>query len=370
MLPRIELTLPVTPVQATVAASDARQEAFQRSLQTLLGKALQGEVLSRLNDGSFMVRVAGATARMALPAGVQVGAQVPMTLVALDPRPTFQISSGGGAQAVPTLVFSEAEAGPLAGHDIDPAPSRPASLAALLLSRAPLTPASLLPGFDPGAPATTLSSTARAISAVLSMARSGPAPAIVGATPLLASPAMLPAQLAQQLRAALADSGLFYESHVAEWAGGQRSLPELMREPQMQRAAGSAPDLASAQLVNLQLQTHEQARIAWHGEAWPGQAMQWDIHKDAPDSGQGQHAEAAPATWRSGLRFQFPLLGAVSATLVLSGGQVQIRMQADSAHSAALLRRHAPALEQSLVAAGSPLAALSIAGGEAAGDEG
>ena len=380
MLPRVELSnvAPATPVQASVPAAgigDARQEAFQRSLQTLLGKTVQGEVLSRLSDGSFMVKVAGASARMMLPAGVKVGAQVPMTLLTVDPRPTFQVGGGGGADTAPKLAYTLEEAETLAGQNIDAASARPTSLAAALLGRAPLTPASQLPGFDPGAPATTLSNAARVITAVLATAHSAPAPAaaIAGTAPLLASPTVAPAQLAQQLRAALGASGLFYESHVAEWAEGKRSLPELMLEPQAAAGAGKGPagiDLASAQLINLQLQTHEQARVEWRGEAWPGQAMQWEIHKDAPGQGQapGQDGDAAQAAWRSGVRFQFPLLGAVSATLVLSGGQVHIRMDAGTQHSAAVLRSHAPALEQSLGAAGSPLASLSISAAEAGND--
>ncbi|MFZ3285918.1 MAG: flagellar hook-length control protein FliK, partial [Telluria sp.] len=95
MLPRADI-ITVNPVGRTESlgntdgAGDARQEAFQRSLAGLFGKALQGEILSKLTDGSYIVKVAGAAARMQLPAGTQVGGQVPLTLVALSPRPTFQ----------------------------------------------------------------------------------------------------------------------------------------------------------------------------------------------------------------------------------------------------------------------------------------
>ena len=387
----------VGPVHAPVPAEsvgDARQQAFQRSMQTLLGKPLQGEVLARLNDGSFMVRVAGAAARMMLPAGVQVGAQVPMTLLALSPRPTFQISSGG---APPMLAYPDPGPEFFPGQDTAPVPgpARPASLAATLLSRAAQTAAGQLPGFDPAAPAAVLSDAARAITTALATVRSagtGPALAIIGTTPLLASAAVQPEQLAQRLRAALGDSGLFYESHVAEWAAGKRSLSELMREPQMQQALrgddskpgnlSGGPQLAAAQLLDLQLQTLEQARVQWKGEAWPGQPMQWEIHREeaqayAQDNAQGgaqdgqeRDGEAVPAAWRSGVVFRFPLLGAVSAQLVLSGSQVQIHMHAASPDSVALLRVHAGALEKSLAGAGSPLSSLSISQRDAGSDDG
>ena len=61
------------PVQRSAAAGDLRQEIFQRNLAGLIGQSIKGEVLSRLNDGSFLVRVAGTPARMMLPQGAKVG---------------------------------------------------------------------------------------------------------------------------------------------------------------------------------------------------------------------------------------------------------------------------------------------------------
>ncbi len=191
---------------------------------------------------------------------------------------------------------------------------------------------------------------------------------LVGKAALMATPGADPAGVAQKLRDAVASSGLFYESHVAEWAEGKRPLASLLLEPQMQRAAqGDAArtgtDLASAQLINLQLHTHEQARVQWQGEAWPGQQMQWDIRRDAPEGQQQDGAEADEATaWRSSVRFQFPLLGDLAAQVVLQGGRVAIQLQAGSEDSAATLRQHAARLEAALDAAGWPLTSLSIAG--------
>ncbi|MFA6069395.1 MAG: flagellar hook-length control protein FliK, partial [Janthinobacterium sp.] len=235
----------------------------------------------------------------------------------------------------------------------------------------PLTPANLLPALAGDTPAPELSTTARAISSVLSQAESVPgAPlALVGKTPLMAAPGADPAQVAQKLRDTVGSSGLFYESHVAEWAEGKRPLASLLLEPQMQKAApGETPrtgtDLASAQLINLQLHTHEQARVQWQGEAWPGQKMQWDISQDAPEGQQhaGTEGEEEATAWRSNVRFQFPLLGDLAAHVVLQGGRVAIQLQAGSEASADTLRQHAARLEVSLDAAGWPLSSLTIAG--------
>jgi hypothetical protein len=368
------------------ASVDARQAAFSRSLQPLLGKTLQGEVLSKLTDGSYLVKVAGTSARMMLPDGTLPGRQVALTLVAVDPRPTFQLGADAKTGAPAALLYPEvmlsgeelpAGADELAGAaahaagDADgTAAARPQSLAARLLGKAPLIPADQLPGFDPSAPAPALSSAARAISTVLTQAQSQPGTplAIEGRTPLLAAAAggaVDTAQLSRNLHEAVGGSGLFYESHIVDWAQGTRTLADLTREPQMQMAATPAntaarasADLASAQMVNLQLHTQEQGQVRWQGQAWAGQDMEWDVSKQQPD-GKGNDKENA-GTWRSGLRFRFPGLGEVAASLVLVNGQVHLQMQTGNETSTAALRAGVGELELALGAAGSPLSSFSV----------
>ncbi|MES2130093.1 MAG: flagellar hook-length control protein FliK, partial [Pseudomonadota bacterium] len=126
MLPRADI-ITVNPVghaetvTRTAALGDARQEAFQRSLAGLL----KGEVLSRLTDGTFLVKVAGTSARLNLPPGADVGHEVPLTLVALAPRPTFEIHVAEQGGRAATLAY--AEAGPALAQQ---APSTPAAAVA------------------------------------------------------------------------------------------------------------------------------------------------------------------------------------------------------------------------------------------------
>ncbi|MCA8275134.1 flagellar hook-length control protein FliK [Burkholderia sp. AU30280] len=143
---------------------------------------------------------------------------------------------------------------------------------------APSTPS---PGSPPAAPPastqTALSDVGRVLDAI-SRAGGDSTPAIAGRAPLLADPTVLltdaaapaapdpavsstpasaaasPAAAAREatatlpvaaLRAALAqavsESGLFYESHLAQWLAGQRPLAALMREPQARLADALAP---------------------------------------------------------------------------------------------------------------------------------
>ncbi|RJG05963.1 flagellar hook-length control protein FliK [Noviherbaspirillum cavernae] len=188
----------IRPVAATEATqriasiADARQESFDRFSQLSLGKFFKAEVLSHLTDGSFTVKIADVAVRMNLPAGTQVGDKLDLTLVANQPRPTFLMNA------------------PAAESDAK------------------------------------FSNTGRLIDNLLRTAQEQGAPTtLVGKAALVPSAAASATQVATALKDTLAFSGLFYESHVSQWASGSRSLTDLMREPQ---AKGSNPQLVAAAL--------------------------------------------------------------------------------------------------------------------------
>ncbi|MFC0253114.1 flagellar hook-length control protein FliK [Massilia consociata] len=370
MLPRdlVAPVGPVTPARPAEQLADPRQQAFQRALAPQLGKALHGEVLAKLSDGSFVVKVANIPARMQLPASAQVGADVPLTLVSVHPRPTFQVGVQGGA------VFSEA--GPPLPQGADPskaplamregAASAGIGRAAALLQATAAGAAALGAGAD--ANHTTISPAGQAIGAVLAAAgKAGePLTSIVGRAPVVAAAGADAAGIAAGLRQALGKSGLFYESHVAQWAQGARLLSELDAEPQQQAAREglrqSPLDPAVAQFINLQLATQEQAQVAWQGKLWPGQPMELEIQRKVDDGQQeGRDEAGAPdAHWHSRLRLRFPELGEIDARLTLAGSRVQVQFAAGSDATAALLRRHMAGLAGALEAAGTHLAGFDV----------
>lgn len=387
MLPRIDAGLtPLSPVRALAgpeAVGDARQEQFERSLQTLVGKSMAGQVISRLTDGSFVVKVNGTPVRMQLPAGAQPGANVPLTLVSLTPRPTFQIATANGGAA----MMSEADAGVLApprgqaegaeasatGAGAAQRGATSAAGAAVLRGNAALVSAEQLPALQADTREAQLSPSARVITTVLATAMATPNPptSLTGAAPILARPPVeaQTAALATELKHTIDSSGLFYESHLRDWSEGKRPLADLAREPQMQRAldgasarAGAAAtvDGATAQFINLQLSSHEQSRVAWQGELFPGQPMQWEISKDAPQQ-QAKGSAEPPTAWRSAVTFHFAHLGEINAQLVLVGDQLHLQVRAGSGDAGAALQAHAPRLSSALEAAGSPLSSLNIA---------
>lgn len=408
--------LDVRGVSATTAASSApavaapRQEAFQRALSQMVGQTLPAQVLSKFSDGSFLVRVADTNARMLLPNGINTGDELPLTVVSGQPRATLQVGAGNPqAGQMATFVSGDQmpdmpEAGRLPSQEAAilnlsgkqpssadaaqagaaQAQGRTLSPGAALLSKAPLVPADQLPSLGKDTPQAALSPAARAIASALASAYTTPGVPVTinGKTPLSAGGPPDTGKLSQGLQRALGDSGLFYESHVAEWAEGKRSLQDLQREPQMQRHAAAqgagqgqadaitkalgGPDLSAAQMINQQLHTHEQGKVMWQGEAWPGQQMQWLVEREQQGDaggkggkGEGRDGEAGPV-WRSGVRFRFPMLGKVAANVTLVGDQVHISVQSGSEDTAATLRAWAGALQQAMDAAGAPLSSLAI----------
>jgi len=217
-------------------------------------------------------------------------------------------------------------------------------------------------------------------------------PASVAAQPaaLVETPAR-PGQLAASIARAVIDSGLFYESHLAEWVGGRRSLAAMANEPQRRWAAdtsagplrqagvgpaaddaeaGAAPgstasartdvppsprqpdpaaDAALAKLpadalslVREQLQALSSQWLAWRGEVWPGQQAAIELGRDAIDAG----TEAAQP-WRAHIAVTLPQLGRVEVVLALTGNRLDLAVTAESKSGAErLARARSPLLER------------------------
>jgi hypothetical protein len=372
MLPRD--TLPLTQVAragALVPVGDPRQQAFQRSLSAQLGQTMQAEVLRRLDDGSFVVRVNDLAARMPLPQGVQPGQQLPLTLVALTPRPTFQVETGKGP------AFAEAAPAPGEGAPAQPGPlayleGREASAltrsSALLAQTQAL--AQLAGGDAKGGANASISPAGRLLGEVIAAAQKAAAQdgtAAVARTPLLNGPSGDAGTIAGALRQGLEKSGLFYESHVAEWAQGRRTLGELALEPQA-RGMPAPLDPNTAQLINQQLNAQEQGRVAWQGQLWPGQDLHWEVERKRDDEGKDgrQDGDGARPHWQSRLRLRFAGLGEVEARVVLSGQQLHIRLDTLDPGAGARMEAQRARLAEALDAAGTPLATLAIHGARAA----
>ncbi|MBJ9940407.1 flagellar hook-length control protein FliK [Burkholderia multivorans] len=179
---------------------------------------------------------------------------------------------------------------------------------------------------------TALSDVARVLDAI---ARTGgdATPAVVGRMPLVPDPAALfaaaadgaagqsghaaaasasgaataaaaeaaPPSLAGALRAALAqavgESGLFYESHLAQWFAGQRPLAALLREPQARIAIAQTsadPDAAPDDDALDALLTPRLSLPSARAAVQPGAAASGAVASGAAASGGARPAGSAP----------------------------------------------------------------------------
>ena len=331
-------------------------------LLVTVGERVQATVTDQLPNGRFAVLIKDQLLDLNLPRNTQPGEQLELTVASKEPRLTFLLSQ-----------------------------------------------ASLPEARQPSA-GVALSQTAKLLGdLVAGQQGAGTQAATVQQSIPLFEGAPQPAQLAAQFASRLAESGLFYESHQAEWANGERPLQALLREPQAQlsergaaqngageanasqsankdaRAMPVAPQSAGASTLNLvegealraemlsssaqmaaqpeqsvrhlvqqQVQLLENHPLVWQGQAWPGQALQWQLELE--NERDPAHPEAdAQRIWQTRLAMNLPVLGDVGVVASLRDGQFTLRFEAGNENTVALLRRNQAMLASRFEAAGLPL---------------
>jgi hypothetical protein len=260
---------------------------------------------------------------------------------------------------------------------------------------------------------TRLSAAARIISELLG---STPArgDAVRGSAPLWpAAAAPEPQQLAAALARSVAGSGLFYESHLLQFFSGQRSLPQLLQEPQAQlrlpsaavefsadsskassadsstisssdpAADSSTSPLAATSanattvsshvtasiaadaipLVRQQLELLALSQFRWSGEAWPGSAMEWEITEQGhrQQGGGENNPPHPPHSWSTSLSMTLPQLGSIELRLSLTGDHWRADLGVAQAVTLSAMRAGSAQLRQRFSAAGMHLSDLQVA---------
>jgi len=418
-----------------VLVNQARQGTIVNSSQLVVGKQFQAEVVASLTDGTYIVKVADVAARMQLPNSPEVGSKVSLTLLSTTPRATFLLnppgseqSSGNGTTAnailgttVKQLIdeFNQTAGGkaqnPVANGNPNPGtPSASTPSNGLTLQPGSAVTATNNTNAEPrlinistpetdSAPA-NLSSAGKLVNQLIQNTPQQASIVNVSKVPLVSTPQATVNTMMKALQGGVANSGVFYESHLLQWAEGTLPTAELMKEPQAKFPVPT-PETTTAQnnaqstdtgkltlpqtvansllgafsktdnaasavspaitlpkeatpLIQQQLQTMEQQRFVWQGELWPGQPMEWEIAQNEKDQGQGQ--QSGEPTWQSAVRFELPQLGSVSAQLQLTGNHLRINITAKDKTTALMLQNHAPELSNALDAAGTQLDSLLV----------
>lgn len=171
----------------------------------------------------------------------------------------------------------------------------------------------------------------------------------------------MPAMLAQDLKTAISNSGLFYESHLADYVDGRRTLVEIKQEPQNQT------NLAANNLLPQQLAILENQRLSWHGDVWPNQKMDWDIYiQDDHESTSANKRETLDEEKpiASDLTLHLPKLGKVTAKISLKDGRMRIAMLAEESPTLAALKAQSNNLANAIEKNGQILEGLTVAAHE------
>ena len=304
------------------AAKDAAQSPAQ---QLQVGQRLQGLVQAEVSQGLFKVQVAGTSLQMRLSGNIKVSDTIELEVVSTQPRVTFSVAAS-----------------------TNPLPT-----------------------------ADRISSSARMLSDLANMPMERPVVQQAGGKAVFAAEQvqqMDTKELAGSLRDAIGKSGLFYESHQAQWVRGERSTGQLLEEPQNQLMKAQAGDANAAQaaknsadsglsinkqllpLVQQQLHTLENHHLAWSGQVWPKQEMLWEIKGEQqpnsydPDSRQ----------WSTELELSLPNLGDVRARLVLTPKGLQMSLRATETGTVDLFTQSAPSLRTAMAEAKIALTALAV----------
>ena len=317
MIPAILLkgTEPVIGVRSVAAG---RTDALRLLPQLDPGEILSARVDAKLPDGSYKVLVAGQELRMSLPTFVAAGDTLELAFVTREPSPTFKLQS-------------------------------------------------VLPQGSAEAP--SLSTAGRLVAAAMLQPGQTPMPTTAAVSgPLLSAAPADGARLSGQLAHTLSTSGLFYESHQAQWVAGTRDLPQIMQEPQAKLLRSAQADAQTGTqaiapqalpLVQMQLATLDTSVVMMQLEIWPRQWMQWTV-EEQPTDANAQDEGAPQPDWNTRLRLVLPRLGELNAMLSFGAGGVMIRVEADKAASAELLQTNGASLQEALSAAGLPSARISI----------
>jgi hypothetical protein len=337
------------------------QEITDKLSGLVAGQRLLAEIQSLMPNGSYRALINQRNVTLALPFAAKSGDTIELEVTESDGKLTLAVVATAGSES---------------GRDED------------------------------GSAATSLSRTGQLISNLLGGPRDGKGGPVAlplnGNQPISTSPPTDAQELLPLLKQAITTSGMFYESHQAEWVEGRYSKEQLLQEPQGKLApqtplpqlqqpstigdtsviSGSPADTApvvaktpeantgaaqpsqavaaqAQSLVQQQLEAFATQNFSWQGQVWPGQQMQWEIETD--NERQQSSGDDDSQKWQTRLRLTLPRLGEVEARLHVQGQQLTLAMRATSAETRELLRGGTATLRSQLEQAGLDLASLGVA---------
>jgi hypothetical protein len=302
----------VLPILAVENIGSIRQELADRATQFVKGQEYFARVLSKVGDTSYNVSVESIDIKDAV----------------------FKVDLGTAAKAGQLLTLRFV-------HD-NPVPTF------LLIS----TPSNI------AGSTTELSTAANLISHYLKQAESDGVTSRFQAVAVVTSSPSNPQVMAHDLKNAVSNSGLFYESHLRDLAQSNQSLAAIEQEPQNQ---ANSP---IANLISQQLAILENQRMSWHGEVWPRQKMDWDVYQQQSDTDRKQPSNELQTNQdrpiSSEMTLHLPHLGKVSARISLADGRMRVNILAEQSETLEMLTAKRLGLAEAIGKNGQQLDALTV----------
>ena len=141
--------------------------------------------------------------------------------------------------------------------------------------------------------------------------------------------------LAQHVSAAIENSGLFYESHLQQWATGQRSTDQLSKEPQSsfaqeqvitEQGIDSSAVNQSAKMINAQLATLDHSKISLTMQGLLGQPIEIEIEPDQNPQHNDQTDTEENRAWTANLKLDMAHLGLLKVRVRMIGSQCDVQI--------------------------------------------
>lgn len=302
----------ILPILAVDSIGSIRQELGDRATQFVKGQEYFAHVLSKVGDTAYNVKVEsgslkGTILKMDLGTAAKAGQLLTLRYMHDSPVPTFLLTATPSNAAGST---------------------------------------------------TEISTAANLIGHYLKQAESDGVTSRFQATAVMTNSPSNPQVMAHDLKNAVSNSGLFYESHLSDLVQSNQSLAAIKQEPQNQ---ANSP---IANLMSQQLAILENQRMSWHGEVWPGQKMDWDIYHQQQNadgkqpSNQSQADQDRPIT--SEMTLHLPHLGKVSARISLTDGRMRVNILAEHPETLEMLTAKRLGLADAIGKNGQQLDALTV----------
>ena len=326
-LTQIKSVTPVIPVTAILESQNSATEFEQ-------GQRYQALVEARLFNGNSRILIADKLLQMCLPENLQPGNKLELVFISHEPQLKF-------------LILNET---PLDGRENNTSISATGRFLGVLMQDT----------LKQASTGVTNTDTTQSLNS---------------STPILTGSLTNSTELSVLLQKAIVQSGLFYESHQAQWINGENTLENLQQEPQgklmlvtTDSPAAKAVAFASPTsdmpvhpqsipLVQQQLNVLETGHLFWRGEVWQGQSMDWDIFEQPSD----RENELDYATqWCTKIQLSMPQLGKITATIALNAQGINIKLNTSQLETASLLKNNKLPLTIDMQSAGLTIQSVEV----------